>query len=75
LLFVLGYLLSAIGSGIIVTTPIRRVLGFADPQHADPESEGDALLILVAVIVGVAAVWPVAIPLYYALRFIPAQVE
>lgn len=75
LLFVLGYLLAAIGSGVIVATPVRRVLGFDDPRHADPETDGDALLILIAVIIGVAAVWPVTISLYYANRFIPAQLD
>jgi len=75
LLFVFGYLLGAIGSGVIVSTPIRRVMGFNDARHADPETEGDALLVLLAVIVGVAAMWPVAIPLYYASRFMTAQVD
>lgn len=75
LLFVFGYLLGAIGSGVIVTNPIRRVMGFGDPQHADPETEGDALLVLLAVVVGVAALWPVTIPAYYVTRFMPAQVD
>jgi hypothetical protein len=75
LLFVFGYLLGAIGSGVIVTGPIRRVMGFNDARHADPETEGDAVLVLLAVVVGVAALWPVTIPLYYASRFMPAQVD
>lgn len=75
LLFVLGYLLSAIGTAVIVFHPVRRVMGFGESQHADPEGEADALLILVAVLVGVAALWPVTIPLYYASRFIPAQLD
>ena len=75
LLFVIGYLLSAIGSGVIVATPIRRVMGFNDAQHADPETAGDAILVLLAVVVGVAALWPITIPLYYANRFIPAQLD
>jgi len=75
LLFVFGYILSAIGSGVIVTKPIQRVMGFEGSRHADPESEGDALLILIAVIVGVAAMWPVTMAAYYATRFIPAQLD
>lgn len=75
LLSVFGYLLAAIGSGVIVTNPVRRVMGFNDAQHADPETKSDALLILLAVVVGVSALWPVVIPLYYASRFIPAQVD
>ncbi len=75
LLFAIGYLLAAIGSGVVVATPIRRVMGFGEPRHADPDSEADALLVLIAVVVGVAALWPVAIPLYYAARFMPAQVD
>lgn len=75
LLFVFGYLLGAIGSGVIVTGPIRRVMGFNDARHADPETEGDAVLVLLAVVVGVAVLWPVTIPLYYASRFMPAQVD
>lgn len=75
LLFALGYVLAAIGSGVIVATPVRRVMGFNDAQHADPESEADALLVLIAVVVGVAALWPIAIPMYYAARFVPAQVD
>lgn len=75
LLFVFGYLLGAIGSGVIVSAPIRRVMGFGDPRHADPETEGDAVLVLLAVVVGVAALWPVTIPLYYVSRFMPAQVD
>ncbi len=75
LLFVFGYLLGAIGSGVIVTNPLRRVMGFKDARHADPETEGDAVLVLLAVIVGVSALWVVTIPLYYATRFVPAQVD
>lgn len=75
LLFVFGYLLGAIGSGVIVSTPIRRVMGFNDAQHADPETAGDALLVLLAVVVGVAILWPITIPLYYASRFMPAQLD
>jgi hypothetical protein len=75
LLFVFGYLLGAIGSGVIVTGPIRRVMGFDDGRHADPQTEGDALLVLLAVVVGVAAMWPVAIPMYYANRLITTQVD
>lgn len=75
LLFVFGYLLGAIGSGVIVSAPIRRVMGFGEPRHADPQTEGDAVLVLLSVIVGVAALWVVTIPLYYASRFMPAQVD
>lgn len=75
LLFVFGYLLAAIGAGVIVSAPIRRVMGFNDARHADPETEGDALLVLLAVVVGVAALWPVTIALYYTARFLPAQVD
>lgn len=75
LLFVFGYLLGAIGSGVIVSAPIRRVMGFGEPRHADPMSEGEAVLVILAVVVGVAALWPVTIPLYYASRFMPAQVD
>jgi hypothetical protein len=75
LLFVFGYLLGAIGSGVIVSAPVRRVMGFGEPRHADPMSEGEAVLVTLAVIVGVAALWPITIPLYYATRFMPAQVD
>jgi hypothetical protein len=50
-------------------------MGFHDAQHADPQSEADALIILIAVIVGVAAMWPVTMAAYYATRFIPAQLD
>lgn len=75
LLFVFGYLLAAVGSAVIVTAPVRRVMGFNDARHADPETEGDAVLVLLAVLVGVAALWPVTMAAYYATRFIPAQVD
>lgn len=75
LLFVFGYLLGAIGSGVIVTEPLRRVMGFNDGRHADPETEGDAVLVLLAVIVGTAALWPIMIPLYYSARFKAAQLD
>lgn len=75
LLFVFGYLLGAIGSGVIVAAPIRRVMGFGEPRHADPMSEGDAVLVVLSVTVGVAALWPITIPLYYMSRFMPAQLD
>jgi len=76
LLFLLGYLLSACGAAVIVAAPIRRVLGFdSAPEHADPDTLADAELIKLAVIVGVAALWPVTIGLYALTRFIPASMS
>lgn len=75
-LFLLGYVLAMFGAAFIVAVPIKRVMGFdSDPSHANPEDHADAQLVLFAVIVGVAAVWPVSIGLYYASRFIPASAE
>jgi hypothetical protein len=75
ILFVFGYLLVAIGSGVIIAAPIRRVMGFGEARHADPLSEGDALLVLLTVIVGAAAMWPLVISLYCAGRFIAHTVD
>lgn len=69
LFMLFGYLLGMAGSSIILYTPVSRVMGFGeDPDHADPESSADALLVLFAVVVGVSALWFVTVPLYYATR-------
>lgn len=70
-----GYLLAVIGSAIIVYKPIRRVMGIDFPAaHAD-EPEPETLLVVLTVVGGTAFMWPLTIPLYWACRFIPAQVD
>lgn len=73
-LFLSGYALSALGAAFILAQPIRRALGFDDaPVHADPDSEADALVVLIATVAGAAALWPLTIGVYAARRFVPAS--
>lgn len=75
-LFMSGYALSALGAAFILAHPIRHALGFdAAPVHADPDSEADALVVLIATIAGAALMWPLTIGIYAGRRFIPASAE
>jgi hypothetical protein len=63
------YLLVALFTAGSLAKPIRRVMT-ADPTANVSE---DARVIVTAIVVGVAAVWPVALPVYLWGRMIPAS--
>ena len=69
MLFLVGYVLGTIGTAFIVAPSIQRVMGFdAEPQHADPDSSADALMIVIVTVAGTALMWPVLMPLYAVVR-------
>jgi hypothetical protein len=66
-LFALGYILFAIGAGVILYQPVTTVMGTSpDSRHCNTEE--DEIWRDLLVTVGVAALWPVTYPLYLASR-------
>jgi hypothetical protein len=66
-LFVLGYILFAIGTGVILYQPVTTVMGTSPKSH-HRNTEEDEIWRDLLVTVGIAAVWPVTFPLYLASR-------
>jgi hypothetical protein len=66
-LFVLGYALFAIGAGVILYSTVATVMGsMPDSQHRNTEE--DEIWRDLLVTIGVAALWPVTMPVYWASR-------
>ena len=73
-LFAALYLLGVLFTAAVTAKPIRRIMGCDRPGvHADPDSASDARLIVLFVVTGVAAMWPVTLTMYIASRLIPAS--
>lgn len=73
-LFALIYLLGVLFTAAVTAKPIRRIMGAERPgEHADVDSMRDAHMIVVFAVVGVAAIWPLTLPMYIASRLIPAS--
>lgn len=66
-LFVLGYILFAIGAGVILYQPVTTVMG-TSPNSRHRNIEEDEIWRDLVVTVGVAALWPITYPLYLASR-------
>lgn len=75
-LFALIYLLGALFTATVTAHPIRAVMGGDRPgDHTDNDSASDARMITLFVVVGVAAIWPLTLPMYLVSRFIPASAD
>lgn len=73
-LFATIYLLGAIFTAAVTAVPIRAIMGCDGiSDHADAESVKDARMIVVFVVTGVAAIWPLTLSMYIASRVIPAS--
>lgn len=74
-LFAAIYLLGVLFTAAVTAKPIRRIMGADRPgDHADPDSANDARMLVLFAVVGVAAIWPLTLPMYVASRIIPASV-
>jgi hypothetical protein len=68
------YLLGMLYTIVILTKPIRRIMGAdQDPQHADEQSSREANIVDAFVILGVGLLWFVTLPMYGIIRFLPAS--
>lgn len=73
-LFAAIYLLGVLFTAAVTVKPIGRIMGWGHPgDHADPDSASDARMIVVFAVCGVAAIWPLTLPMYVASRLIPAS--
>lgn len=73
-LFAAIYLLGVLFTAAVTVKPIGRIMGWERPgDHADPDSASDARMIVVFAVCGVAAIWPLTLPMYIASRIIPAS--
>jgi hypothetical protein len=73
-LFASIYLLGVLFTAAVTAKPIRRVMGVDRPgSHADAEDASDARMIVAFAVCGVAAIWPLTLPMYIASRIIPAS--
>jgi len=68
------YLLGMLFTAAVIARPVRRVMGAgSDARHAEVESHQDANMIVLFVVTGVAALWPMTLSLFVISRFIPAS--
>jgi hypothetical protein len=75
-LFVTCYLLFALFTASVTAKPIRAVMGADRPgSHADTDSAQDARMIVLFIVLGVAAIWPLTLGMYALSRFIPSSAE
>jgi len=66
-LFILGYVISSVGAGIILFHSVTVIMG-TSPVSAHRNTEEDEIWAALLVTVGLAALWPVSYPLYLASR-------
>ena len=66
-LFVLGYTLFAIGAGVMLYAPVSTIMG-SSPDSRHRNTEEDEIWRDLLVTVGIAALWPVTLPLWLASR-------
>jgi hypothetical protein len=66
-LFILGYVLASIGAGIILFHSVNVIMG-TSPVSTHRNTEEDEIWRDLFVTVGIAALWPVTLPLYLASR-------
>lgn len=73
-LFAAIYLLGVLFTAAVTVKPIGRIMGWERPgDHADADSASDARMIVAFAVCGVAAIWPLTLPMYIASRVIPAS--
>jgi hypothetical protein len=66
-LFVLGYTMFAVGAGAMLFNTVSTIMGSVpDSRHRDTTE--DEIWRDLLVTVGIAALWPVTMPLYWASR-------
>jgi predicted transcriptional regulator len=75
-LFVACYLLFALFTAAVTARPIRAVMGSdRTGSHADDESAQDARMVVLFIVLGVAAIWPLTLCMYMLSRLIPSSSE
>lgn len=73
-LFASIYLLGVLFTAAVTAKPIRRIMGWERTGvHADADDVNDARMIVAFAVCGVAAIWPLTLPMYIASRLIPAS--
>ena len=73
-LFMLGYTMFAIGTGVILYSTVATIMGsLPDSRHRDTAE--DEIWRDLVVTVGIAALWPVTLPLWVASRVVNRTVE
>lgn len=73
-LFATIYLLVVLFTAAVTAKPVRRVMGADRPgDHADAEDASDVRMLVAFAVCGVAAIWPLTLPMYIASRIIPAS--
>ena len=66
-LFILGYVISSVGAGVILFHSVTVIMG-TSPASTHRNTEEDEIWAALLVTVGIAALWPIAYPLYLASR-------
>jgi hypothetical protein len=66
-LFVLGYALASIGAGVVLFHSVNVIMG-TSPDSRHRNTEDDDIWATLLVTVGLAVIWPVTIPVYWASR-------
>ena len=70
-LFATIYLLGVLFTAAALAKPIRRIMGADQPgMHAHADDHDDARIIVVAVISGIALMWPLTLTMYVFSRMI-----
>jgi hypothetical protein len=66
-LFMLGYSLFAVGAGVFMYNTVATVMGSV-PESNHRNTEEDEIWRDLVVTVGIAALWPITLPLWLASR-------
>lgn len=66
-LFALGYIMFSIGAGVILYSTVATVMGSL-PESRHRNIEEDEIWRDLVVTVGIAALWPITLPLWLASR-------
>jgi hypothetical protein len=73
-LFILGYVIAAVGAGIILFHSVNVIMG-TSPASTHRNTEEDEIWAVLLVTVGLAALWPISYPLYLASRVATSPVR
>lgn len=73
-LFVLGYVLASIGAGVILFHSVNVIMG-TSPASAHRNTDEDEIWATLLVTVGIAALWPITMSVYWASRVAARTVE
>jgi hypothetical protein len=73
-LFMLGYALFAIGAGVMLFNTVSTIMG-TSPVSNHRNTDEDEIWATLLVTVGLAALWPITMPLYWASRVAARTVE